>query len=26
MSTTLTPILTANWDQPGSYTLDGYGE
>ncbi|NRQ32566.1 NADH-quinone oxidoreductase subunit NuoF [Nonomuraea sp. NN258] len=26
MSTTLTPVLTANWDQANSFTLDGYGE
>jgi NADH-quinone oxidoreductase subunit F len=26
MSTTLTPVLTANWDQPNSFTLDVYGE
>ncbi|WP_336209709.1 NADH-quinone oxidoreductase subunit NuoF [Nonomuraea sp. LPB2021202275-12-8] len=25
MTTTLTPVLTANWDQPNSFTLDGYG-
>ncbi|GHE43211.1 NADH-quinone oxidoreductase, F subunit NuoF [Streptosporangium violaceochromogenes] len=24
--TTLTPVLTANWDQPDSFTLDGYGD
>ena len=23
--TTLTPVLTANWDQPDSFTLEGYG-
>ena len=26
MSTTLTPVLTANWDQADSFTLAGYGE
>ena len=26
MSTTLTPVLTANWDQANSFTLAGYGE
>ncbi|MDF2706483.1 MAG: oxidoreductase (quinone) subunit, partial [Nonomuraea muscovyensis] len=25
MTTTLTPVLTANWDRPDSFTLDGYG-
>ncbi|MET8863737.1 NADH-quinone oxidoreductase subunit F, partial [Nonomuraea sp. NPDC004580] len=25
MTTTLTPVLTANWDQPNSFTLDVYG-
>lgn len=25
MTTTLTPVLTANWDQANSFTLDGYG-
>ncbi|GAA3306867.1 hypothetical protein GCM10020219_004350 [Nonomuraea dietziae] len=25
MSTTLTPVLTANWDQANSFTLEGYG-
>lgn len=24
--TTLTPVLTANWDQPNSFTLEGYGD
>ena len=24
MTDTLTPVLTANWDQPDSFTLDGY--
>lgn len=24
--TTLTPVLTRNWDQANSFTLDGYGE
>ncbi|WP_084956102.1 NADH-quinone oxidoreductase subunit NuoF [Thermoactinospora rubra] len=25
MSTTLTPVLTANWDRPDSFTIDAYG-
>ncbi len=24
MTDTLTPVLTANWDQPDSFTMDGY--
>ena len=24
MTDTLTPVLTANWDQPDAFTLDGY--
>ena len=24
MTDTLTPVLTANWDQPDSFTLEGY--
>ena len=25
MTDTLTPVLTAHWDQPDAFTLDGYG-
>ena len=24
MTDTLTPVLTANWDQPDSFTIEGY--